>query len=84
MSEAFSHYHGVDWLASIFAVLMIYSLGGRKRIGFWFGICANLSWMAFAVFSESLPIFLSNIVFLALNVRGLVKWRPAPATGAAS
>jgi hypothetical protein len=56
---------------------MIYFLGNKNKLGFVFGLAANLSWMAFALITASLPIFLSNIVFMALNIRGLLRWRAA-------
>lgn len=47
--EILTQYYGVDWLASIFAVLMIYYLGNKNPLGFVFGIGANLSWIGFAI-----------------------------------
>lgn len=73
--EALTHYYGIDWLASSLAVLMIYFLGNQNRIGFYFGVAANLTWLVFAVLSASPPIFLSNTLFLFLNLRGIKKWK---------
>lgn len=73
-----THYYGIDWLASAFAVLMIYFLGNQNRIGFYFGVAANLTWLVFAVLSASPPIFLSNTLFLFLNLRGIRKWKANP------
>jgi nicotinamide riboside transporter PnuC len=71
----FFNYYGFDWLASMFAVLMIYNLGNKNPVGFYFGLSANLSWFIFSVLASSVPIFLSNIIFFTLNVRGIYKWR---------
>ena len=68
------HYYGFDWLASALAVAMIYNLGSGRRIGFAFGMAANLSWFVFAALTLSVPIFLSNIVFITLNFRGWRSW----------
>lgn len=76
--ETLTHYYGIDWLASCLSVLMIYFLGNKTRIGFFFGISANLSWLVFAVMASSPPIFISNSIFLALNTRGLGKWKTVP------
>lgn len=73
--ETITHYYGIDWLASSLSVLMIYFLGNKNRIGFFFGISANLSWLIFAVMASSPPIFVSNCIFLVLNMRGIGKWK---------
>jgi len=73
--EFMVQYHGIDWVASSLAAMMNYFLGNKNRIGFYFGIAANLTWLAFAVFAASPPIFLFNLVFLALNVRSIRKWK---------
>jgi nicotinamide riboside transporter PnuC len=78
MTHSLFQFYGIDWLASLMAIAMIYSLGNGRRIGFAFGITANLSWLAFAALSHSLPILLSNIVFLALNIRGWRAWQGKP------
>lgn len=75
--EALTHYYGIDWLAFILSMLMIYHLGNKNRIGFYFGISANLTWFIFAIMASSPPIFLSHVIFFALNVRGINKWRSA-------
>jgi len=68
-------FYGIDWLASLMAVAMIYNLGNGRRIGFGFGVIANISWLVFAVLAASMPILLSNLVFLALNLRGWRAWQ---------
>ena len=73
--ETLTHYYGIDWLASSLAVLMIYHLGNKNPIGFYFGVSANLTWFVFAIMASSPPILLSNLVFFALNVRGISKWK---------
>lgn len=75
--ETLTHYYGIDWLASILSMLMIYHLGNKNRIGFFFGISANLTWFIFAIMAMSPPIFLSHLIFFGLNIRGMVKWRKA-------
>jgi nicotinamide riboside transporter PnuC len=74
-SQNLLQFYGIDWLASTMTVAMIYSLGNGRRIGFGFGVIANLSWIVFASLAASLPILLSNIIFLALNIRGWRAWQ---------
>lgn len=75
--EILTRYYGIDWMASSLAVLMLYFLGNKNRIGFFFGVGANLNWLVFAIMASSPPIFLSNLVFLAMNLRGIYKWKKA-------
>lgn len=84
--ETITHYYGIDWLASSLSMGMIYFLGNKNRIGFYFGISANLSWLVFAIMASSPPIFISNAIFLGLNIRGTQKWKitKTQALGAAS
>jgi nicotinamide riboside transporter PnuC len=77
-SQTLLQFYGIDWVASAMAVAMIHNLGNGRRIGFAFGMTANLSWLAFAALSHSLPILLSNLVFLALNIRGWRAWQGKP------
>lgn len=74
--ESIVQYHGIDWVASSLAAMMNYFLGNKNRIGFYFGIAANLTWLAFAILAASPPIFLFNFVFLTLNLRSIRKWKP--------
>lgn len=76
--ETLTHYYGIDWLASSLSLLMIYSLGNKKRIGFYFGVAANLTWLVFAIITFNPPIFLSNTVFLVLNLHNISKWQLYP------
>ena len=73
--DILTQYYGIDWLASALAVLMIYFLGNKNRIGFYFGVAANFNWFVFAILAASPPIFVSNLVFLGLNLRGIYKWK---------
>lgn len=72
-------YYGVDWLASSLSVLMIFFLGNKNKVGFLFGLSANLSWLLFAWLAASPAIFLSNTIFFVLHVRGAVRWKKTAA-----
>lgn len=76
----FSKYYAMDWLGSIFALLAVYSLGEKKRIGFHFGILSNVFWLVFAYLSSSVGLLASQIGFLILNTAGLIKWKKTPST----
>ena len=67
-------YYGVDWIGTVFTLAAIYMLGSRQRNGFVIMIFGNLSWIALGVFINSLAMILSNVIFIAMNIRGFVKW----------
>lgn len=77
MDVLFRHY-GTDWLAIALTGAALYRLGNRKRDGFLYGIASNLAWGVFAVLVFSVAAMLANAIFLVMNVRGWLKWRPPP------
>jgi hypothetical protein len=78
--ELLLRHWGVDWVAIALTFTSLYRLGNRKRDGFAFGMAANLAWAVFGVLVLSLATVGANAVFLALNIRGWVRWAPAEPT----
>ena len=68
-------YYGIDWLAMVFTVLSICYLGEKKRIGFVYGLLANVCWFIFGVLAVSIANPVANTIFLVLNIRGYLNWR---------
>jgi hypothetical protein len=66
---------GVDWLAICLTAIALYRLGNGRRDGFLFGIASNLAWAVFAVLVLSAAALLANVLFLAMNLRGWMRWR---------
>jgi len=79
--ESFLQYYGVDWAATILTFLAIYLLGEKKRSGFVFMIAGNVAWLVLGWLTQSAAMLLANLGFLALNWRGLNKWRPETGAG---
>ncbi len=67
-------YYGVDWLAMICTAISAWKLGNKHNSGWIWGIAANLSWIAFNLMAISAAGVVANIVFGALNARGLLRW----------
>jgi nicotinamide riboside transporter PnuC len=68
------NYLGVDWFAMAFTLCAIYLLGDKKRAGFVVMICGNSCWIAVGYLSSSLAMMIANVVFLAMNLRGYLRW----------
>lgn len=75
-------YYGFDWAAMLFMFASLYRLGNHKRDGFVYGILANLCYIAFGFIAMSLANQIANAAFLALNVRGFIRWRKDVASAA--
>jgi hypothetical protein len=67
-------YYGFDWAAMVLTLLAIYMLGDKQRLGFVVMMAGNVSWVVVGILAESLAMILANLVFGAMNVRGLIKW----------
>ena len=68
-------YYGVDWLATSFALLATYLLGNGEAKGFKAFIVANICWVVVGTMASSPAIVLGNLSFLAINVRGWMRWK---------
>lgn len=68
-------FYGTDWLAVGMTLLSLHYLGNKSRMGFVFGMIASLSWMAFGLIAGSIASPIANVVFVYLNLRGLLKWQ---------
>lgn len=69
-----TRYLGVDWLAMVVTLLGIYLLGNKDRKGFVVMVTANSCWIVVGVLAGSIAMIFANIVFLSMNIRGLIKW----------
>ena len=78
-------YHGADWLGFALTFASLHLLGNHRRSGFLLGVAASVAWAVFSWQAESTPTLIANCVFLGLNLRGWIKWRPRQdATGSTS
>ncbi len=71
-------YLGLDWLAMLLTFSAIYLLGNKSRFGFLVMIAGNVCWAVIGVWAQSYGMLIANAGFFAMNVRGFVKWAPAP------
>lgn len=71
-------HHGLDWLAMALTFLSMWRLGDHKKDGFLWGVAATAAWTLFNLGVASVAGVVANIVFMALNLRGFLRWRAAP------
>lgn len=69
-------YLGIDWLAMALTFSAIYLLGNRTRNGFLVMSAGNACWIVIGVLALSHAMVLANLGFLAMNLRGYIKWKP--------
>lgn len=70
-------YYGFDWIAAIFTIFGLYSLGNKQRNGFLYNIIAITSGTVVCIMINSIPFVLMNVIVLILNIRGYIKWTNA-------
>jgi hypothetical protein len=74
MFEPFKYY-GLDWMAMILSVAAMILLGNKIKWGFVLFLFANVTWIVLAVLIlNSWAIAIGNLIFLATNLRGFIKW----------
>ena len=67
-------YYGIDWAATITAMLTIYLLGRKMRSGFLIGVLSSLLWLIFNGMVASVAGVLANIILVFINLQGYWKW----------
>lgn len=73
--EAILKFHGTDWVGMMFGLLSAYYIAKHRRWGFIFAAIGGLGWMAFGFITQSIPSIVANVLFIAINVRGFVRWK---------
>jgi hypothetical protein len=69
------NYYGFDYLAAICAIIGIFFIGNKKRIGFILYMIAPVSGIGFAILAKSPPIIATNIIMFFMNLRGFLLWK---------
>ena len=73
--DSLFQYYSVDWLGMGATFFSLWWLGDKHWYGFAIGAVAALCWAVFGFLTHSSPATFANLVFLFLNIRGLMKWR---------
>lgn len=68
-------FYGTDWAAMVLTFLSLHFLGSKSVWGFVFGILACISWIGFGILAGSIASPIANLIFILLNVRGIIKWQ---------
>jgi nicotinamide riboside transporter PnuC len=74
MKELFFQYYGIDWIAMLMSLLVIFFIGDKKRYGFIFGMIGACAWIFTNYFAHVWPGVILNIVLIGLYTRGYIKW----------
>jgi hypothetical protein len=69
------NYYGIDYLAAVCAIIGMFFLGNKKRIGFVFYMLATTAGVGFSILAKSLPFVIMNIITFSLNLRGFILWK---------
>lgn len=81
--SVFGHYL-LDWGAAAAGLVSVWRLGSKHKDGFVWGMVSCAFWVAFNTLVVSLPGVVFNLIWIAFNVRGLVKWAREHREAAAS
>ena len=74
MWNLLKQYYGLDWVGMITSILFLYFMGNKKRIGFIWGIIANITWIMLNFWAHIFAGVILNVILFILNVRGFIKW----------
>jgi len=72
----------LDWAAMVFGIIAIWRLSGKHRDGFAWGLVSNVFWIGFNWLVPSVAGVLFNVIWIAINIRGLINWARADAEAA--
>ena len=67
-------YYGIDWLATLLTFLAIWLIGDQNRSGFYIMNAGNALWIVVGILTHSLALVVANLLFIALNVRAIIRW----------
>jgi hypothetical protein len=67
-------FYGIDWFAMVLTFLAIWQIGNKNKIGFILMMCGNSSWIAVGYLTGSLAMVIANLIFMAMNLRAIMKW----------
>ena len=71
----------LDWGAMVFGIIAMWRLSGKHRDGFMWGLVSNVFWIGFNWLVPSVAGVLFNVIWIAINIRGLVMWAKAERGG---
>ena len=76
MADIFaSNYYGFDYIAAVCAIIGMFFLGNKKRIGFILYMAATAAGIVFATLAKSLPFIIMNAIMFFMNLRGFLLWK---------
>ena len=70
-----SRYLFLDWVGMALGLLALWMMGNRDRRGFVAFMISNAIWIGIGWWIGSLAMVIGNAVILAVNLRGLARWK---------
>ena len=70
-----SRYLYLDWVGMALGLLALWLMGNRDRRGFIAFMISNAIWIGLGWWIGSLAMVIGNAVILAVNFRGLARWK---------
>ncbi len=64
----------IDWIATALTIVSVYMMGDKNRWAFIIAVISNILWIIFSVITGQIPLLITNIVLLVMDIRGLIKW----------
>lgn len=64
----------IGWIGNVFIVLGLYGIGDKRRNAFFFTIAGECCYIVHTFLNGDWAIFAAAWIFLAMAVRGYVKW----------
>jgi len=64
----------MDWIAFVFTSCGSILNAKKKQIGWWVWIISNCVWILYALRPLQIPIILTQILNIAINIYGIRSW----------
>jgi len=71
----FDQYYGTDYVAALCAIVGMFYIGNKNRMGFVLYMLATSFGIFFAILAKSPPLVLTNTIMFSMNLRNFLKWK---------
>ena len=72
--EIFTTLNDLGYIAIIFIVVGLYTLGNKKIYSWLLQFIGEVFWIIYSIEIGSFPLLIANIIFIILVLRGFYKW----------
>lgn len=64
----------MDWILSAVSMIMLWSMGNKKRYAPFIGIAAQALWIYYAISINQYGLLIGTVGYLIIHIRNAVKW----------